>query len=219
MRDEVYIVAGGTSLENFNFNKLKGKDVIAINKAILDMSTAKYFITMDYTLLTHKLNKNIHLFNQSKATKFFVANLCPKYMMETNGRIMDTRSNFIYKLNPFHVVIKSKKEKPIGLDFSSFAHGENSGFCGLQLAICLGYKHIHLLGYDFSISSTKTHYHDGYVQSKEHFKDRLKDYLTYLVDALTYLNSACPEISIYNYSDQEEINELLIKCSLDDIYE
>ena len=48
---EVFIVGGGTRLSGFDFNKLKNKNVIAVNKSICYVPNANYFITMDYTFL------------------------------------------------------------------------------------------------------------------------------------------------------------------------
>ena len=209
MNNEVFIVAGGTSLQGFEFSKLKDKDVIAVNKAILDVPTAKYFITMDYTFIDHKLNDIKKIFQNSKATKIFIANLYPYYMIEEKGRIVDTRTNYVYDLSKFDMVIKSKYKSGIGFNFNQFAHGNNSGFCGLQLAICLGYKKINLLGYDLQVGET-THYHSGYKQNKEIFNSRLQKYLDNFLYTLKILKIKQSDIEIYNYSS----NSLLPKTNL-----
>lgn len=200
MKSDVYIIAGGTSLINFDFDKLKGKDIIAVNKSILDVPFAKYFITMDYTFIDKKLKEKKSIVKQSKATKIFIANLCPDYMIEAHGRIVDTRNNYIYRLNDFDMIIKSHYKTGIGWNFNQFVHGNNSGFCGLQLAICLGYEHIHLLGYDLYISENETHYHGGYNQNPEKFNNKLQQYLGEMIYALKILKMHKPNIKIYNYS-------------------
>ena len=42
MNDSVFIVGGGPSLKNFDFNFLKGKDVIAVNKAVFGVPDPKW---------------------------------------------------------------------------------------------------------------------------------------------------------------------------------
>ena len=210
MKEEVYLIAGGTSLKGFDFSLLKGKDIIAVNKAILDVPFAKYFITIDYTFIDHKLNDIKKIFPNSKATKVFIANLSPYYMVEEKGRIVDTRTNYVYDLSKFDMVIKSRYKSGVGFNFNQFAHGNNSGFCALQLAICLGYKKIHLLGYDLCVSEDRTHYHSGYRQNKEIFNSKLKEYLNNFLYTLKILKLRQPDIEIYNYSS----NSLLPKTNL-----
>ncbi len=218
MKDEVFIIAGGTSLKGFDFSKLKNKDVIAINKAILDIPSAKYFVTMDYTFIDKKLKEKKSVFEQSKASKIFIANLCPKYMIEERGTIIDTRTNYVYDLNQFDMIIKSRFSTGVGYDFNKFAHGSNSGFCGLQLAICLGYKKINLLGYDLQSSQSQTHYHQGYNQNIKKFNEKLEQYLSNFKCALKILKFRHPEIEIYNYSPNSKLNMINVK-SLEDINE
>jgi hypothetical protein len=219
MKNDIYIVAGGTSLKEFNFSKLKGKDIIAVNKSILDVPFAKYFITMDYTFIDKKLKVGDKVkFEQSKATKIFIANLCPKYMSEKDGRIIDKRTNYIYKLNAFDMIIKSQYNIGIGWNFNQFVHGNNSGFCALQLAICLGYTNIHLLGYDLCISENDTHYHKGYKQDPQKFNEKLKKYLSNFIYTLKILKMRRPNIKIYNYSSKGLLTFTTMK-SLEDINE
>ena len=47
MRDEVFIVGGGSSLSGFDFQKLKNRDTIAINMSALDVPNPTYCITAD----------------------------------------------------------------------------------------------------------------------------------------------------------------------------
>ncbi len=209
MKDEVFIIAGGTSLKGFDFSKLKNKDVIAVNKSLLDAPFAKYFLTMDYTLIDHKLNDIHNVFQNSKATKIFIANLCPDYMIEEKGRIIDNRTNYVYDLSKFDMIIKSRYTAGVGFNFNQFTHGNNSGFCGLQLAICLGYKKIHLLGYDLCVSEKGTHYHKGYRQNIEKFNIKLKEYLDNFLYTLKILKFRKSDIEIYNYSSNSELFDKL----------
>jgi len=173
---EVYVVCGGPSLIGFDFEKLRAQDVIVVNKSIVDVPWAKYFITMDFTFLA-KVPKECL---SGGSTKVFVANFAPEYpyMAEVDGRIVDTRFNKVYTLNAFDMIIKSWRLDGLGTAFYDFRSGENSGFCAFQLAVLLGYDKINLLGVDLVVQEEKTHYHGGYG-GPDKFKLRLPAYVRY----------------------------------------
>jgi len=213
---EIYIVAGGNSLRDFDFSKLKNKEIIAVNKSILDVPFAKYFITMDYTFINKKLKEKKGILLNSQATKVFILNLLPDYMVERDGRIIDIRFNYVYELNLFNMIIKSYNKHGIGYSFKDFKHGNNSGFCALQMAICLGYTKIHLLGFDL-MAEKETHYHGGYNQNPETFRLRLKIYLENFLYSFQSLKIERPDIEIYSYCENSPLNALLKVKKLEDI--
>ena len=176
MKDKVYIVGGGASLKGFDFEVLKDKDTIAINKAVLDVPNANYFITMDYTFLKKLrdgINKVVSLDN---TTKVFVLNFAGNSLKYLGGLVKDVKKNIVYDLRHFDLTIKSKKQKGLGDDFINFCHGNNSGYCAFQLAILLGYKKINLLGIDLNITNNYSHYHNLYPQNNERFENKLEEY-------------------------------------------
>ena len=197
---EVYIIGGGHSLATFNFNKLKNKTTIAVNKSASYIPDLDYFITMDFTAL-----KKIKPIQNSKATKIFVANFDRPYLKEQNGQIKDTRFNLIYTLEDFDIIIKSRRESGIGFKWNDFRNGINSGFCALQLAILLGYKQIYLLGIDLNVSK-ETHFHGGYGEPKEKFKKKIDEYYTYFACALALLPN---DIKVYNCSKNSRLSYIL----------
>ena len=203
MKDSVYIIAGGDSLTNFDFNKLENKDVIAVNKAILSYPKAKYFITMDFTALKKMNFKNII----SDSIKIFIANFTFDYIKEIDGQIIDTRFGLVYKLEDFDMIIKSHYKESFGLDFKHFANGQNSAYCAVQLAISLGYKNIYLLGLDL-VCDTKTHYHSGYGQDIEKFKKSLNEYHKYFYFSILELQEKS-DINIYSCSKISRLNDIL----------
>lgn len=215
MKNSVYIIGGGPSLENFNFSKLEEKDVITINKSIYSYQNCKYFITMDHSFLMKQDKVSKHL-KSFPATKIFIANLCPEYLIEKNGRFVDTRWNLIYKLNAFDMIIKSRNIENFGFDFNNFSNGNNSGYCAIQLAIILGYKEIHLLGFDLD-TTDKTHYHGGYGESTDSFNKKLEQYYQYLKKAILNLQSTETDIKIYSHSDNSKLNSILTYKNLDDL--
>lgn len=199
---EVYIIGGGPSLKDFDFSKLIGLDTIVVNKAISEVYDPTYFITMDYTAL-----RKIADIDLSNTTKVFIANLYEPYMKEIEGRIVDTRFNLVYDLKDFDMIIKSRQDKGIGYKWNDFRHGYNSGYGALQLAILLGYSQINLLGIDLNITND-THFHGGYGQDKNKFKEKLEIYYDYFIEGLADLkrNSS---VRIYNCSKSSRLNEVL----------
>lgn len=213
MNNDVYIVAGGTSLKGFDFTKLKNKDVIVINKSILDVPFAQIFITMDYTFFDYIEKKTNNILTKESflnfpAKKYFVVATDNGYIKYRNGNYIDMRSNYVYDLNAFDEIVVSHISKGIGGNFYEFVHGCNSGYCSLQLAIILGYKTIHLLGFDL-YAIEQTHYHGGYEQSTKTFIERLNFYYPYYLIGLHNIKLNFPNIKIYNYSKESRLNKLL----------
>lgn len=215
MSKECFIIGGGTSLQNFDFSKLDGKEVIAVNKSILNYPKAKYFVTIDHSFL-HKIDKSIKTLKQSDATKIFVANFVPEYMIEKNGQIIDTRWNLVYNLKLFDMIIKSKRLDGFGETFNDFRHGNNSGYCAIQLALLLGYTTINLFGFDL-VTTHITHYHYGYGESKESFDKKLEQYYITLRRALLEIRINYPDINVYSWSSISRLNSILLQKDLNSL--
>lgn len=133
----VYLIGGGPSLKTFKWNMLRGKKTIAINKAIKFWPEADAMYWTDGRIWTW-LQKEIKEF---KGMKFTIA---PKpYTADV------------------HLLGRGRK---YGLEVSPdmLAHGNNSGYAAINLAIHLGAKRIVLLGYDMGNDGTVSHFHDGY---------------------------------------------------------
>lgn len=215
MRNNVYIIGGGMSLENFDFSKVSDKNVIAVNKSIFSVPNAKFFITMDYTFL-NKIKTSYNEFMEHKATKVFIANFSKEYLVEKNGTIKDIRMNLLYDLKDFDVIIKSRNEDGIGFEMNDFRSGGNSAYCALQLAVCEGYKNIYLLGIDL-MCGNKTHFHGGYNQDKYVFIKNLDNYYKNFVIGLEHIKQNRPNINIYNCSEISRLKDLLPYYPQDEI--
>lgn len=138
--ETVYIVAGGASLKDFDFTRLNGKKVIAINKAYKYVSQPDVLYWTDGRFYTWYKDE----IDVLKCLKFTVA---------TNNRSYTEDVTVIKNVN-----IES-------LDFNSsegIYSSNNSGFAAIVLAIKLGAKKIYLLGYDMSHTGGKSHFHGGY---------------------------------------------------------
>ena len=206
---EVFIIAGGNSVENINKEKLANKDLIVINKSILDFPNAKYFITMDHSFL-NKVDKIYKVIKEFNGSTFFVANLVPEYIEEQGGKIIDTRWNIVYDLKIFDVIIKSRYAEGIGFHWKDFCNCSHSGYCALQLAILLGYKKINLVGYDLTVDGyEKTHYHGGYNQNKGEFNKKLELYFQIYEDTFRDLLLNNEQLKIYNCSPISKLKKIL----------
>lgn len=135
--ETVYIIGGGPSLKGFNWNLLRGKKTIALNKAIQFWPEADVVYWTDGRVWTwHK--EDIIKFKGKRYT------LAPRSY-------------------PCDVSVL-KRGKKFGIEWStdSIAHGNNSGAAAINLAIHLGASKIILLGYDMGRLNKESHFHNGY---------------------------------------------------------
>lgn len=216
MKKEIYIVGGGHSLKTFDFTWLKGKDVIAVNHAVTNVPFAKYFISMDYTYIDKKADKEF--FKSLSCQKFFVVSVNNKYIKYRNHHYYDARSNYVYDLSLFDRVIPAMFERGLSRDFMNFVHGCNSGYCAFQLALLLGYTDIHLLGFDMNVGET-THYHDHYGTSSRQFVKTLRIAVPIFIEGLKALKKICSKITVYNYSKTSPLTPYTKYRELYELYE
>ena len=106
-------------------------------------------------------------------------------MEHSNGYVTDTRANMTYDdLYKYDSVISSTNKIGFGTTLQEFSHGDNSGHCGIQLALLLGYKKIYLLGFDMTAGNV-THFHQSYKPGdQESFKRKVPDYAQSLLTSL-----------------------------------
>jgi len=161
-----FIIGGGPSLKDFDWNLLKGQKVIGINKAFtvypVDINYA-----MDYNffdILEYGINKEDKELRKSwqkfQGIKLFALH----------------DSQYKFKKGIYYVNELCKKGLSFDLE-SGIMLGNNSGTGALMLAIALGCKRIGLLGYDFKVKENQTHWHEGYsYQNCESMKINLADF-------------------------------------------
>ena len=183
-KDICFVIGGGPSLNGFDFTSLNGCDTIAVNKAVEYLPNPTYFITTDYSYFV-KASLPISQINQKVYKSYFIANMSHSYMKIKNNQVVDTRRNFVYEdLYQYDGVIKSYNKTGFGSTVNEFSHGENSGHCGIQLALLLGYKKIYLLGFDLNNEGV-THFHQSYREiDQESFKKRVNTYAETLLQSL-----------------------------------
>ena len=222
-KSRVFIIGGGTSLSGFNFSLLKDEDIIAVNKSIESVPHANYFVTMDYTFIidNNKLSgADFNIIKNITENSYFVVNTSHRYIQNVDGVYTDTRIGLKYSaLEKFTGVIKGFNTYNIGSGFGetleTFAHGNNSGYCAVQLAILLGYEEIYLLGFDLIVTGVKTHYHTGYKQNAGRFSNNLNEYRANFAKSLQLskikhkIISCSPISYLNNFIKYKDINEVL----------
>ena len=136
--ETIYIIGGGPSLKNFNFNELKGRRTIAINKAVFFHQSADVLYWTDSRFYTWYKN-DIDNFNGLKFS------LKPGSQYTTDIKVLRKGVAHGLEKDP-HVL----------------AHGNNSGYAAINLAYHLGANRIVLLGFDMHNDGKDTHFHEGY---------------------------------------------------------
>ena len=207
MKKTICIVAGGNSIKDIDPSIFKKEFdySIAVNKSVLTVPDPDYFVTMDYTFF-NKLTKTEQIYsNGLTMSRVFIENFVTEFMKEEEGRIVDSRFNLVYNLEPFNIILKSRRSSPFGLNFLDFANGENSGFCALQMAICLGFEEIYLYGFDMNCEDI-THFHGGYGESVESFQPKLDKYCDYFLKSIPRLPY---HIKIYSCSKNSTLNRII----------
>lgn len=146
---DVFIVGGGYSLKHFDFNLLKGKNVIALNSAyqyvdgdaVLYWADASWGQREEVNLLSHpskyKFSSRLNADTMIHANRTGVGGC---HWLKRTG-------NFGYDSNVNHV------------------RGNNSGGHAINFAINLGAYRIILLGFDMSYTGSKSHFHEQHETS------------------------------------------------------
>ena len=208
--NRLFIIGGGPSINKIDLGLLENEDTMCINASINYVKNPTYFVTMDYSYFDTKRNINTvdEVVNKAKYS-YFILNTNNTNLRNINGKITDIRHNFVYDdLYKFSRVISSSetiiKDKGFGISTKNFANGENSGFCGIQLATILGYEEIYLIGFDLDSNNKETHFHKKYSNSQ--IKNKINDYKNYLFTALSlFLKDKNTKISTVTSSSLEKL--------------
>lgn len=128
-----YVVAGGPSLIGFNFNRLKGKNVVAVKGAAYHLPWASCYFSMD--IVNWNFETRLAILKEKKF----------------QGEIwMACGKDWMAPCNVDHVkfVIRDNEYKA-GLSYENDrVSGHNSGFAALNFAFLRGANPIYLLGLD-----------------------------------------------------------------------
>lgn len=136
-----FILGGGPSLIGFNFQRLRGRRTIAINRAFEYAPFAEILFSMDSTFYQWVLKYRGGAFFAFPGTRVFLDTL-----------------NFPYGAEVHYVRSAGLQGFPNSLKVGIYT-ANNSGYGALQIAICLGAQPIYLLGFDMNNAA---HFHNGY---------------------------------------------------------
>ena len=139
MSEPWYIVGGGPSLRGFDWDRLRDRHVIAVNRAyeVLSKADVVYFTDPRFWE-RHQTNLLDHV-----------------------GRLVTGAS----KKRVDHPRVENWRLTGLcGLDRTPgcLRHGNNSGHAALNLAYHLGAKRIYLLGFDMAYGDGVSHWHGGH---------------------------------------------------------
>lgn len=146
-----FIVGGGSSLEGFDFDRLRGRGrVIAINKAFAHVPFADIMYAMDRPLLDDLIGGKLGEGYRQAFEGFRGA----KVWLDISG--------YSYPDDVFVIKCAGAEGWSSSLE-DGLTHGQHSGYSALNLAILLGADPIYLLGYDCKAGPEgKMHFHEGY---------------------------------------------------------
>ena len=212
MHDSVYIIGGGSSLNDYDFSALENKDTIAVNVAALDVPNPTYCITADSTIFLRLENG---AFSHIDTTWVLVsnANHCT-LQMQPNGAFKNIKTGFVHNLFAFNMVIRNHGVEGIGFRWQDFRTGYNSGFCAFQFAVLMGYKYIHLLGFDMCDNprTHKCHYHNRY--RRRITQGTFQKYLTNFIKALNIIEKET-DIKVISRSPYSLLNDYIEYVDID----
>ncbi len=145
-----FIIGGGPSLRDFDFERLRGRGrIIAINKAYIDVPFADVVFFMDYQPFYQRIYKGdfgpeaLQKWKEFQGYKVFL-------------NIMGRRLEDVYSVRSLGRVGLSNSLK------MGIYHGNNSGVGSIGLAVALRANPIYLLGIDGRFEGGLSHYHGGY---------------------------------------------------------
>jgi len=139
-----FIIGGGSSLKDFDFDMLRGEHIIAINRAVEYVPFAEIMFSLDSQLYgwykRHKID-GWEKFESFRGLRVWV---------ETPGGKWDNDV----------LLVKMAGDKGLALTLPDGIYtGGNSGYAAINLAVALGANPINLLGFDMD---REGNFHSGY---------------------------------------------------------
>lgn len=141
-----FIVGGGPSLKGFDFERLKGRQVLAINRAfqVLPDAQAIYFSDRRFWLWYRE-----------------------ELAAHSGVRLSGKWPNAKYDPDPLDDIeyFEFAGREGLEIDYPLIRHGNNSGYAAINVAYHLGARTVVLMGFDMQRSkSGNSHWHDGYIK-------------------------------------------------------
>lgn len=177
--DTVYIIGGGESLRGFDWGFLKGKRVIAVNRAYEKVPDADIVIFTDVEFASvHKDGLERH-----RGWKVW-ANPAQDWTRQSPG-VVPQLSKMI--------AVRCPDEDYWGTGLERLGFGKNTGFIAMNLADVLGAGQIRLLGFDLQ----GKWWHDGYgdLSPDESVHEEHKKYFEWAAENVDGLKSRVVNVS------------------------
>jgi hypothetical protein len=150
-----FIIGGGPSLTGFDFERLWGERVIAINKAFASCMFADVLYFMDF----------IHFYTNIEDGRFG-----PEYLekwkafkgikVHADSRGRDLPDVYWINLSSYQYGVSTSQKRGL-------FRGSNCGYGALNLAVLMRANPIYLLGYDMKHDGKITHFHEGYSRTAQ----------------------------------------------------
>jgi hypothetical protein len=135
---EAVLIGGGPSLGGFDFNRLRGRTVLAINDALLHVPWATAFFTLDWNWIKNRRAELLAYWGE--------VYLAPPEDVDAWNI-------------PGAVYLRRNREPGLSDDPTTIRMGCNSGYAAINVAYLKGARRIILLGYDM----IGAHWHGGYA--------------------------------------------------------
>jgi len=166
-----FLIGGGPSLANFDFELIRNELSIGVNKSFTKFPTTVNYImdTRFYDTITYPSKDNVDLHRKWK---------------QYTGIKVFLRHSVKFKFDSSVYYVNNLTSSCLSLNLKKgIWGGNNSGFGALMLACALGCKRIGLLGYSMKVQGggkkIKTHWHSGYsFQNVKSFQPKLDKFKT-----------------------------------------
>jgi len=174
----IYIAGGGPSLKGYNWNLLKDKRIIAVNRSyeVIPWAEVVYFT-----------DKRFFDWHKDGLIKHNGVKI-------TGDKHIDHPDVQNYRLTGC---------KGIDLGHMRLKHGNNSGYAAMNLAVHLGARIIVLLGFDMKFSGEESHWHNGYPVASR--PKQYKNMLSCFKSIAVGLNNR--GITVFNACEDSELKE------------
>jgi hypothetical protein len=183
-----FLIGGGPSLIGFDFERLRGEHVIAVNKSFLSTPWAEIMFAMDNKLYRWITTGSLGLETKEAFSRF------------AGLRVWLDLGNYAFGPGIYYIRGLRVPIWPTTIEHGFFS-GTNSGYGALMLAGCLRASPIYLLGYDLSHAGAITHHHGGYPgRQTQHQLDRFLKHFTELAPRL-----AASGIDVVNLNPQSRL--------------
>ena len=183
----LYIIGGGPSLKGFNWELLRGKNILSVNRA---------FQVVPWAIATFWTDSRFFKWFEKDIKRFKGVKIACRYSQLYDKNIILVRSTGGSGIDEYPYHIRA---------------GNNSGYAALNVGFHLGATKIYLLGYDMKSEREATHWHDGYVTSHNdsiYERAMMKDFINI---EKSYKKA---KINLYN-ANSDSMMTHITKCTIE----